>query len=266
MVLLRENTNIVQENLFKRIFLNTSGIFSAMRILHLYAKSKNKVLLPDHIVTQIPPNYGLVAAIQEVDSLKEIQQQLNNAVIAGQILGCRQEQAQEVMDKVDGFLYIGTGYFHPIGLYLTTKMPILCYNPQTQQVTPLEQSRVDEFLNIKKKAKLRFLKAENVGIIVSSKTGQNGIASAMRLKKRTDKKFFIFAVDTLNYNELQNFPWIECWVNTACPRIADEKNNVVNIADVREFLNLEKFHEDLDVNQLRTEKGIKDNPDIIIEK
>ena len=226
-----------------------------MRILHLYAKSKHKFTLPEHIVKQIPANYGIVAAIQEVESLKEIQAQLKNAVIAGQILGCRQEQAQEIMDKVDGFLYIGTGYFHPIGLYLSTKMPILCYNPQTQTLTPLEQSRVDEFLAVKKKAKLRFLKAEKVGIIVSSKTGQNGIAAAMRLKKRTEKKYMVFAVDTLNYNELQNFPWIDCWVNTACPRIADEKNNVVNIADVREFLNLEQYHEHLDVNQIRKDDG-----------
>jgi len=236
-----------------------------MRVLHLYAKSKKSFELPQHIADKVPPNYGIVAAIQEVDSLEKIKSQLKNAKVAGQILGCRQEEAQKIAEDVDGFLYIGTGYFHPIGLYLSTKMPILCYNPMTEELTPLEQGRVDEFLKVKKKAKLRFLKAEKVGIIVSSKTGQNGIASAMRLKKRTDKKYMVFAVDTLNYNELENFPWVDCWVNTACPRIADEKHDVVNIQDVREFLNLEKFHEHLDVNQLRKDGDSPKQPDIVIK-
>jgi len=125
---------------------------------------------------------------------------------------------------------------------------------------------VDNFTKQRKASKLRFLKAETVGIIVSSKTGQNGIMSALRLKQRTDKKYYIFGVDTLNYSELQNFPFIQCWVNTACPRIVDEKNDVVNIEDVREFLQLEKFNEHLDVNQVRNndEKEVKDGPAIKI--
>jgi len=232
-----------------------------MRILHLYAKSNKKLVLPDHIAKQVPPRYGLVAPIQEVDSLKQIKEQLQDAVIAGQILGCRQEEAEKIADEVDGFLCVSTGYFHPIGLYLTTKKPILIYNPTDETLKPLEQEKVDNFLQQRRAAKLRFLKAERVGIIVSSKTGQNGIASAMRLKQRTDKKYYVFATDTLNYPELQNFPFIECWINTACPRIVDEKPDMVNIADVREFLNLEKFNEHLDVNQIRSS-----TTDIPIEK
>jgi len=227
-----------------------------MKILHLHATSKKIITLPDHIVKQVPPRYGLVAAIQEVGSLEGIKAQLKDAVIAGQILGCRVEEALKITEHIDGFLTIGTGFFHPIGLYLQTKMPILMYNTHDQTLTKLKQEDVDNFLRQKKAAKLRFLKAEKVGIIVSSKTGQNGIASAMRLKQRTDKKYFIFGVDTLNYPELQNFPFIDCWVNTACPRIGDEKSDMVNIADVREFLNLDKFKEHLDVNQLREEPVI----------
>src|SRR3989344_1012436 len=237
-----------------------------MRILHLYAKTNHSVELPPEIVKQIPPRYGIVAAIQETESLEHIRSQLKDAIIAGQILGCRQERAQAIADKVDGFLYIGTGFFHPIGLYLSTKKPILTYNPTDNTLKPLEQKDVDNFTKQRKASKLRFLKAETVGIIVSSKTGQNGIMSALRLKQRTDKKYYIFGVDTLNYSELQNFPFIQCWVNTACPRIVDEKNDVVNIEDVREFLQLEKFNEHLDVNQVRNndEKEVKDGTAIKI--
>lgn len=227
-----------------------------MKILHLYARSTRKFKLPQDVVDKIPANYGLVAPIQHVDSLKDIQCQLKGAVIAGQILGCRTEEAEKIIEQVDGFLCIGTGFFHPVGLYLNTKKPILIFNPTDNTLKELSQDDVDNFLKQKKAAKLRFLKAEKVGIIVSSKTGQNGVASAMRLKQRADKKFYVFATDTLNYAELENFPFIDCWVNTACPRIADEKPNMVNIQDVREFLNLDKFKEHLDVNQLREEPQI----------
>ena len=51
-------------------------------------------------------------------------------------------------------------------------------------------------------------------------------------KKKKDKNYFIFAFDTLNISDLENFPFIDCWVNTACPRIADERKNMINISDI----------------------------------
>jgi len=57
----------------------------------------------------------------------------------------------------------------------------------------------------------------------------------IEFSKRKDKKYYLFAFDTLQANELENFPFIDCWVNTACSRIADEKSNIVNIDDILEF-------------------------------
>ena len=33
--------------------------------------------------------------------------------------------------------------------------------------------------------------------------------------------------NTLNIEELENFPDIDCWINTACPRI--EGKNIINM-------------------------------------
>ena len=59
------------------------------------------------------------------------------------------------------------------------------------------------------------------------------MSKALQLKNATpDKKFYIFAYDTLDIPSLENFPFVQCWVNTACPRIADEKSFMVNIGDL----------------------------------
>ena len=46
----------------------------------------------------------------------------------------------------------------------------------------------------------------------------------------------IFVSDTLNPMEFDNFPFVESWVNTACPRFADEKKGVVNYELVEKSL------------------------------
>ena len=69
---------------------------------------------------------------------------------------------------------------------------------------------------------------------LQQKKGQGRMQDALKLKKELkDKNVFIFMFETLDFNSLENFPFIDVWVNTACPRIMDdwEKINkpVVNI-------------------------------------
>ena len=56
------------------------------------------------------------------------------------------------------------------------------------------------------------------------------------MAKLKDKKSYIFIADTINESEFENFPFIECWVNTACPRFADEKTGVVNYETIQEII------------------------------
>ena len=73
--------------------------------------------------------------------------------------------------------------------------------------------------------------------MVSVKPGQCSYKKALEIKKKLEekgKKCFIFAFDTLSANEMENFPFIEFWVNTACPRIADDpdKKNVIDMSEL----------------------------------
>lgn len=202
-----------------------------MEILHIPAKSKLKVELKKTQIALLPKKLAVVSTIQFLDQLEQLAAELR-AVNAGQVLGCNVEAAEKVRD-VDAFLFIGSGEFHPVNLAVKTKKPVYCFNPETRQLFKLDRQLAKRFEQRKNAALVKFLSSQKIGILVSIKPGQNRLNDALALKAGLkDKESFIFIFDTLNIGELENFPFIECWVNTACPRIAEEKGPIINIDDL----------------------------------
>jgi len=83
------------------------------------------------------------------------------------------------------------------------------------------------------------LNSKEVGVLVSTKPGQNQIKKAYELERKyPDKNFYFLLFDTIDFTELENFPFIECFVNTACPRIAyDEAEKIGKaVANVDDLL------------------------------
>lgn len=220
------------------------AIKKGMKTVFINAKSNEEVTLPEEAVKKLKnKKTGLISNIQHLHKLTEVKKQLPNAVIIGQILGCRAENAAAKKEQLDCFLYIGTGAFHPIKVALETEKPVFVYSPATKEFKELDYEFVEKYKKQKKGSLLRFYHAKNVGILISTKIGQNmnKIASPNQkmkpieyFKKRNDgKKYYVFAFDTLNHKELENFPFIQCWVNTGCSRIADDENaKIVNIEDI----------------------------------
>jgi diphthamide synthase subunit DPH2 len=61
---------------------------------------------------------------------------------------------------------------------------------------------------------------------------QGGVARVSELEKKySDKKFYYFICDTLDFSELENFNFIECWLNTMCPRVIEDIS-VLNVEDL----------------------------------
>jgi 2-(3-amino-3-carboxypropyl)histidine synthase len=203
-----------------------------MKVLHIYAKSKADVKLSESAINALPPKIGIVTTIQHLHKLDEVKKQLSNAVIGGQVLGCNVDTAKQIADKVDAFLFIGSGEFHPIAVALETGKKVFKWNPNTQQLSVVKDEDVEKYKKRRKGALAKFLSSNKVGILVSTKKGQSNIVKAMELAAKKDKEYYVFAFDTLNVSDLENFPFIEVWVNTACPRIADEKTNIVNADEI----------------------------------
>ena len=78
----------------------------------------------------------------------------------------------------------------------------------------------------RKKANIkRYLSSESIGVLVTIKPGQQYLSNAKKLKEtleKQNKQAFIFITDTIQFDHLENYPFIEAWVNTACPRIGTD--------------------------------------------
>jgi len=84
----------------------------------------------------------------------------------------------------------------------------------------------------------RFGSSRPVTHLVGKEMIKRNFRQAVELKNELKgKKCYIFAFDTLDFWQLENFPFVECWVNTACNRILDDyekfQKPLVDLADIR---------------------------------
>ena len=185
---------------------------------------------------------GLVTTIQHFSKLKEIKRLIPNSVIGGQVIGCDMRRVKAIEKKVDAYLYIGSGNFHPLQIAMETGKKVIMADPYTGQISEIRNEEIEERKRRIKGAYLTFLHAEKIGILVSAKKGQNRLKDAQKLKNRLAKQkkaSYIFIFDTLDFIQLNNFPDIDCWVNTSCPRMAVEDADkftrpVINIEDLEQ--------------------------------
>jgi len=142
---------------------------------------------------------------------------------AGQLLGCDYHTATTVAGDVDGYLYIGTGDFHPLGVAILVDKPIVIADPERGEARRLDEVK-DRILRQRHGAIARAMDAQTFGLIVSKKIGQVRMEMAMDLKKLAEghgRKAEIFLMDLVSPDLLEGYR-VDAWVNTACPRIAIE--------------------------------------------
>ena len=153
----------------------------------------------------------------------------------GQLLGC---SIKRFKADFDAFLYVGDGLFHPKALMLKNDKPVFAYDPFSKRFSKIDKKDVERMQGRVIGALTKFIASKEIGVLVSTKPGQNRMKQAYELEKRyPDKNFYLLLSDTIDFSELENYPFIECFVNTACPRIGyDEHENigkpVVNIGDI----------------------------------
>ncbi len=223
-----------------------------MKIMMVEGRYTGKIDLSKLDAKALPKKIGLATTVQFLDYAGEIRKFLESKGIEvyidrlrqkyeGQLLGCDQGAAEKVKGKVDAFLYVGTGVFHPLGIALSIDKDVFCYDPIHAIMSKIDRKQVERYNQKRKGAYLKFLHAKEIGILVSMKPGQNNFKKAMELKKSLpDKNCYLFAFDSLDFNQIENFPFIECWVNTACSRILDDYEKftkpLVDLADLGESL------------------------------
>jgi len=140
----------------------------------------------------------------------------------GQVIGCDYSNAEAIADDVEAFLFIGGGKFHAIGLALATMKPIIAVDPFENRIHPIAD-------DVKRILKQRFMciseakEAESFGVLVGLKIGQIDMKAAMRIReylKEDGKKVTMLAIREITPESLMEFPSIDAYINTACPRVA----------------------------------------------
>jgi 2-(3-amino-3-carboxypropyl)histidine synthase len=207
----------------------------------IFINAKTELDVSEVIEKAIPvlvgKKIGLVSTAQHVHLLEKAKKILQNnnfqPVIGkgdtriekkGQIIGCNFSSATNISKKIDMFLYIGDGIFHPLGLKLATKKPVIVCNPYTNEVKQNELDDVKDMIQRQRYGAIaRSTDAKTFGIIVGTKIGQQRIDLAYEIKKKLDsakKKSYIFISNNFNPSYLEGFRNIDCFISTACPRIA----------------------------------------------
>jgi 2-(3-amino-3-carboxypropyl)histidine synthase len=212
------------------------------------------ILEKHHDELKVFKSIGIVSSLQFVDAIPEAKKFLERngynvfvgetkgakKLYPGQILGCDVSNATVVESKVDCFLFLGCGKFHPLGLSLKGSKPIFALDFEKGKI-----EKVDDTLFRKQRAVAIALSkdAKTFGIFVSTKLGQMNLKLANELKKKLKNKgkaAFIIALDEIRPEKLMGIKF-DALVCTACPRIAIE--NRVEFS--RPVLNPDELEESL---------------------
>ncbi len=209
-----------------------------MKTHHIYAKAKLGNVEFD--AEGLPPKIGVVTTIQYLHAMKKVVDFLwkkgIKAVVCGQVLGCDAGVATRHKDEVDAFLYVGTGKFHPTGVALQTGKPVFVLHPESMKVRKLGREEVEKIRKRKKGMLAKFHSSDVIGVLMTTKEGQSTVQGGMEKARKIEaahpeKTFYHFLCDTLDLSELENFPFIQCWLNTMCPRVMED-TKVLNAEDV----------------------------------
>lgn len=154
------------------------------------------------------------------DNGKEVVIGSSKSTQKGQVLGCNFSSIKNLDAEV--YLFIGSGNFHPVGVFLFTKSQVLAIDPYSGNIRNIEEY-ADKILRLRFAKIIKAQEAKKWGIIVSSKEGQCRLHLAKEIKKLLkDEKFesHIIVLDNINPNTLLPYLDLDAFIVTACPRIA----------------------------------------------
>ena len=208
-----------------------------MEILHIEARYKNlKVDILKSEIKKLPRILNLVYIIQYKDAISKIKKQLESNQIqvkkVQQVLGC-----SKINSKIPLF-FIGDGKFHLINLY--SQNPNIYYLNilKEKKIKKISKKEIEKIKINKKICLIKFLNAKKIGLLVTTKPGQENLDCAINFKKiliKRGKIPYIFISNNIDINQFQNFN-IDFWVNFSCPGLKQDSKEIINYLEAQEIL------------------------------
>jgi 2-(3-amino-3-carboxypropyl)histidine synthase len=207
----------------------------------IYVEARATVTVDETVAASLPllkewNKIGLATTIQHIQLLDEVRESLVRAGktvevgdagqinYAGQVTGCNFTNVKSIADEVEAFLFMGGGRFHALGIALATSKPTIVADPYEGRAYSISA-------DAQKTIKQRWVcieqseKAKTFGIIVGLKPGQSHLEVGLRVKaivEKIGKIACLLAANEITPDSLLEFPSIDAYVNTACPRISLE--------------------------------------------
>jgi len=205
----------------------------------VYVEARATVTVDEAIEKAVPlldkyGKIGLATTVQHVQTLDEAREILVRAgktvVVgdagrvnySGQVIGCDYSNVKSVANGVEAFLFIGGGRFHALGIALSTSKPTVIADPYENRAYS-----IDEEAQTVLKQRWACIEeaghAKTFGVLIGLKLGQKRLGEALKIKEiaeKNGKAAFLFAVREILPEALMEFPSVDAYVNTACPRIS----------------------------------------------
>lgn len=177
---------------------------------------------------------GLATTVQHVQTLDEAKEVLVRAgktvmvgdsgrlSYPGQVVGCDYSNAKSVAEDVDGFLFMGGGRFHALGLALSTSKPVIVADPFEKRAFSVSDE-VERVVKQRWACIQEAQKAKTFAVLVGLKPGQKRLEEALTIKEKlakSGKDTYLFAVREIMPETIMNFQSVDAYVNTACPRVS----------------------------------------------
>ncbi|HLN44170.1 MAG TPA: diphthamide biosynthesis enzyme Dph2 [Candidatus Sulfotelmatobacter sp.] len=207
----------------------------------IYIEARATTTVDEAIAAALPlvknwKTIGLATTVQHIQLLDQVRERLlreGKVVVigdagkinyAGQVTGCNYSNVKSISDEVDAFLFIGGGRFHALGIALSTSKPTIIADPYEGRAHSISD-------DAQKVVKQRWAAIEQAthaklfGVLVGLKLGQMHLDLSLKVKETIEqlgKTAYLLAVKEVTPEVLLEFPMIEAYVNTACPRISLE--------------------------------------------
>jgi 2-(3-amino-3-carboxypropyl)histidine synthase len=177
---------------------------------------------------------GLATTVQHVQNLDEVKEILIRAGktvmvgdsgrlnYPGQVIGCDYSNVKSIANDVEGFLFIGGGRFHALGLALSTSKPTVVADPYEKCAYSIGEE-TEKILKQRWASIQEAQKAKTFAVLVGLKPGQKRLEEALNIREKLEKSgkdAYLFAVRDVTPEKIMNFLTVDAYVNTACPRIS----------------------------------------------
>ncbi|MEM3696122.1 MAG: diphthamide biosynthesis enzyme Dph2 [Candidatus Bathyarchaeia archaeon] len=209
------------------------------RVPTVYIEARATLNVEDVVEKALPMlekwrKIGLTTTVQHVQTLDVAREMLLRAgkVVAigdagrlnyaGQVIGCNYSNAKSIADGVEAFLFIGGGRFHALGVALSTSKPTIIADPYEKRVFSVNEE-AEKIVKQRWASIQEAEKAKTFAVLVGLKPGQRKLEEALMIKEKLEEKgklAYLLAAKEISPEMLMEFPSVDAFVNTACPRVS----------------------------------------------